>query len=248
MHTDFPVWHVDLGVQRKGTSAHARDPRKATQAPAQAQGDACPTRSGAHLRHGMAVARTSRSRPEDVRRPGRPRPRLRLPGPRVRRTRRAPLRPRPAGRDDRRAHGALVVGQPAHGPDRDGHRRRRAVRAESAGRRRGACAGGTGRDGYAPRPGRGDTHPLVAAGGPVHPGTARRTALRQGLGAQLAPLPRRGRLSGAPAVEATGGQVRWERAPLPGSAAPWLPDVEAVVDALVEASTSAPDGGSRLAY
>ncbi|MGP3951344.1 bifunctional DNA primase/polymerase [Streptomyces sp. 7N604] len=48
---------------------------------------------------------------------------------------------------------------------------------------------------------------------------------------------------------ATGaGLVRWERAPLPGSAAPWLPDVEAVVDALVEASTSAPGGGSRLAY
>ncbi|QGV79691.1 bifunctional DNA primase/polymerase [Streptomyces ficellus] len=44
------------------------------------------------------------------------------------------------------------------------------------------------------------------------------------------------------------GQVRWERAPLAGSAAPWLPDVEAVVDALVEASTSAPDGGSRLRY
>ncbi|MFB6780191.1 bifunctional DNA primase/polymerase [Streptomyces sp. NPDC056352] len=44
------------------------------------------------------------------------------------------------------------------------------------------------------------------------------------------------------------GQVRWERAPLLGSATPWLPDVEAVLDALVEASTSAPDGGSRLAY
>ncbi|WP_189549689.1 bifunctional DNA primase/polymerase [Streptomyces lavendofoliae] len=44
------------------------------------------------------------------------------------------------------------------------------------------------------------------------------------------------------------GQVRWERAPLAGSASPWLPDVEAVVDALVEASTSAPDGGSRLRY
>lgn len=51
-----------------------------------------------------------------------------------------------------------------------------------------------------------------------------------------------------PPSEAAGGQVRWERAPLPGSAAPWLPDVEAVVDALVQASTSAPDGGSRLAY
>ncbi|MEU3603873.1 bifunctional DNA primase/polymerase [Streptomyces sp. NPDC035033] len=44
------------------------------------------------------------------------------------------------------------------------------------------------------------------------------------------------------------GQVRWERAPLAGSARPWLPDVEAVVDALVEASTAAPGGGSRLAY
>ncbi|NEB77754.1 bifunctional DNA primase/polymerase [Streptomyces sp. SID14478] len=37
---------------------------------------------------------------------------------------------------------------------------------------------------------------------------------------------------------ATGaGQVRWERAPLPGSAAPWAPDVEAVVDAVVDALT-----------
>ncbi|MFJ3537395.1 bifunctional DNA primase/polymerase [Streptomyces sp. NPDC090109] len=44
------------------------------------------------------------------------------------------------------------------------------------------------------------------------------------------------------------GQVRWERAPLAGSARPWLPDVEAVVDALVEASTNMPGGGSRLAY
>ncbi|MEV7427105.1 MULTISPECIES: bifunctional DNA primase/polymerase [unclassified Streptomyces] len=51
-----------------------------------------------------------------------------------------------------------------------------------------------------------------------------------------------------PPSEAAGGQVRWERAPLKDSAAPWLPDVEAVVDALVEASTGAPDGGSRLAY
>ncbi|GAA3809411.1 bifunctional DNA primase/polymerase [Streptomyces phyllanthi] len=33
------------------------------------------------------------------------------------------------------------------------------------------------------------------------------------------------------------GQVCWERAPLPGSAAPWVPDVEAVVDAVVEALT-----------
>lgn len=51
-----------------------------------------------------------------------------------------------------------------------------------------------------------------------------------------------------PPSETGTGQVRWERAPLPGSARPWLPDVEAVVDALVAASTSAPDGGSRLAY
>lgn len=51
-----------------------------------------------------------------------------------------------------------------------------------------------------------------------------------------------------PPSETGPGQVRWERAPLAGSVAPWLPDVEAVVDALVEASTSAPDGGSRLAY
>ncbi|MFB7242563.1 DNA primase [Streptomyces populi] len=37
---------------------------------------------------------------------------------------------------------------------------------------------------------------------------------------------------------ATGqGRIRWERAPLPGSAAPWVPDVEAVVDAVVEALT-----------
>lgn len=33
------------------------------------------------------------------------------------------------------------------------------------------------------------------------------------------------------------GEIRWERAPLPGSAAPWVPDVEAVVDAVVEALT-----------
>ncbi|MEU6943925.1 bifunctional DNA primase/polymerase [Streptomyces sp. NPDC046316] len=50
-----------------------------------------------------------------------------------------------------------------------------------------------------------------------------------------------------PSVAGT-GQVRWERAPLEGSSRPWLPDVEAVVDALVEASTGAPGGGSRLAY
>ncbi|CAM5408313.1 bifunctional DNA primase/polymerase [Streptomyces narbonensis] len=51
-----------------------------------------------------------------------------------------------------------------------------------------------------------------------------------------------------PPSVAGSGQVRWERAPLAGSARPWLPDVEALVDALVEASTSAPGGGSRLTY
>jgi hypothetical protein len=60
-----------------------------------------------------------------------------------------------------------------------------------------------------------------------------------------------------PPSETGKGQVRWERAPLPGSAAPWLPGVEAVVDALVEASASsapglhppeAGDGTSRLTY
>ncbi|MEU3252986.1 bifunctional DNA primase/polymerase [Streptomyces sp. NPDC006997] len=33
------------------------------------------------------------------------------------------------------------------------------------------------------------------------------------------------------------GAIRWERAPLPGSASPWVPDVEAVVDAVVDALT-----------
>ncbi|MFG3495977.1 bifunctional DNA primase/polymerase [Streptomyces sp. NPDC047928] len=51
-----------------------------------------------------------------------------------------------------------------------------------------------------------------------------------------------------PPSETGTGRVRWERAPLTGSAKPWLPDVEAVVDALVEASTSTPGGGSRLRY
>ncbi|WP_228976317.1 bifunctional DNA primase/polymerase [Streptomyces sp. DH12] len=50
-----------------------------------------------------------------------------------------------------------------------------------------------------------------------------------------------------PPSETGTGAVRWERPPLAGSA-PWLPDVEAVLDALVEASTGAPDGGSRLRY
>ncbi|MET9441472.1 bifunctional DNA primase/polymerase [Streptomyces sp. NPDC006610] len=40
-----------------------------------------------------------------------------------------------------------------------------------------------------------------------------------------------------PPSETGRGAIRWERAPLPGSASPWLPDVEAVVDAVVEALT-----------
>jgi len=40
-----------------------------------------------------------------------------------------------------------------------------------------------------------------------------------------------------PPSETGRGAVHWERAPLPGSAAPWVPDVEAVVDAVVEALT-----------
>ncbi|MEV8565684.1 bifunctional DNA primase/polymerase [Streptomyces sp. NPDC051322] len=64
-----------------------------------------------------------------------------------------------------------------------------------------------------------------------------------------------------PPSETGSGPVWWERGPGPssrsssaaqgsatGAAAPWLPDVGAVVDALVEASTGAPGGGSRLAY
>ncbi|MFJ3879269.1 bifunctional DNA primase/polymerase [Streptomyces sp. NPDC090077] len=53
-----------------------------------------------------------------------------------------------------------------------------------------------------------------------------------------------------PSTASGGGQVRWEREPDagPGPGGLWLPDVEAVVDALVEASSSTPGGGSRLAY
>ncbi|MFF9192010.1 bifunctional DNA primase/polymerase [Streptomyces rochei] len=40
-----------------------------------------------------------------------------------------------------------------------------------------------------------------------------------------------------PPSETGPGDVRWERAPLPGSSSPWAPDVEAVVDAVVDALT-----------
>ncbi|MFV2120210.1 bifunctional DNA primase/polymerase, partial [Streptomyces sp. Act-28] len=49
-----------------------------------------------------------------------------------------------------------------------------------------------------------------------------------------------------PPSETGTGRVCWERPPGPGAL--WLPDVETVVDALVEASAGAPDGGSRLRY
>ncbi|WKX71651.1 bifunctional DNA primase/polymerase [Streptomyces sp. XD-27] len=51
-----------------------------------------------------------------------------------------------------------------------------------------------------------------------------------------------------PPSETGAGRVRWERAPLRRAPGPWLPHVATVVDALVEASANAPDGGSRLAY
>ncbi|MFE2145871.1 bifunctional DNA primase/polymerase [Streptomyces sp. NPDC059456] len=51
-----------------------------------------------------------------------------------------------------------------------------------------------------------------------------------------------------PSPASAGGQVRWEREPAQTGGGPWLPDVEAVVDALVEASSGASGGGSRLAY
>ncbi|MGW0610298.1 bifunctional DNA primase/polymerase [Streptomyces sp. NPDC002788] len=40
-----------------------------------------------------------------------------------------------------------------------------------------------------------------------------------------------------PPSETGRGEIRWERAPLPGSACPWVPDVEAVVDAVVDVLT-----------
>ncbi|MCX4526769.1 bifunctional DNA primase/polymerase [Streptomyces sp. NBC_01551] len=51
-----------------------------------------------------------------------------------------------------------------------------------------------------------------------------------------------------PSAASGGGQVHWEREPVAGAGGPWLPEVEDVVHALVEASSGAPGGGSRLAY
>ncbi|MEU6862418.1 bifunctional DNA primase/polymerase [Streptomyces sp. NPDC046876] len=50
-----------------------------------------------------------------------------------------------------------------------------------------------------------------------------------------------------PSPASGGGQVRWEREPA-DTGSLWLPEVEAVVHALVEASSGASGGGSRLAY
>jgi hypothetical protein len=47
----------------------------------------------------------------------------------------------------------------------------------------------------------------------------------------------RGGYIALPPSQTGAGPIHWERAPLPGSAAPWVPDVEAVVDAVVEALT-----------
>ncbi|MCH0538850.1 bifunctional DNA primase/polymerase [Streptomyces sp. MUM 203J] len=44
------------------------------------------------------------------------------------------------------------------------------------------------------------------------------------------------------------GWVRWERPPPAKDCAPWLPEVESVVDALVAASAGIPDSGTRLRY
>lgn len=44
-----------------------------------------------------------------------------------------------------------------------------------------------------------------------------------------------------------GGQMRWERPPAGGEAPPWLPTIESVVNTLVAASATEPDG-SRLAF
>ncbi|MBB1255407.1 bifunctional DNA primase/polymerase [Streptomyces sp. OF3] len=47
-----------------------------------------------------------------------------------------------------------------------------------------------------------------------------------------------------------GGRARWERTPVVrrGTSAPWLPRTETLLDALVEATATAPGGGNRLTY
>ncbi|MCK1794720.1 bifunctional DNA primase/polymerase [Streptomyces sp. XM4193] len=53
-----------------------------------------------------------------------------------------------------------------------------------------------------------------------------------------------------PPSSTTGGRVSWERPPLTprGARTPYLPPTAALLDVLVEASATAPEGGSRLTY
>ncbi|GAB3657957.1 bifunctional DNA primase/polymerase [Streptomyces sparsus] len=53
-----------------------------------------------------------------------------------------------------------------------------------------------------------------------------------------------------PPTETSGGLMGWERRPAPAQrgGTPYLPRLEELLDVLVDASTAAPDGGSRLAY
>ena len=127
----------------------------------------------------------------------------------------------------------------------------RALRGEPARRRRSPRAGGA-------RPHRACGSAPSSPRPPAGRCSWRRTPcaelgellLRPGLGAQLAALPRRGRLSGAarrPQTAPAGSAGSGRRCPARAAAlaaARW----RHVVDALVEASTSTPDGGSRLAY
>lgn len=51
-----------------------------------------------------------------------------------------------------------------------------------------------------------------------------------------------------PPSETGAGRVRWERKPVDGGPAEWLPEMRSLLDVLLEASAAAPDSGSRLAY
>ncbi|MEJ8670128.1 bifunctional DNA primase/polymerase [Streptomyces sp. MS1.AVA.1] len=89
--------------------------------------------------------------------------------------------------------------------------------------------------GYAPRPGRRLARPLGDPGEAVLHGAAGRTAVRQGLRPGSLRFHGEGGYIALPPSETGQGPISWQRAPLPGSASPWVPDVEAVVDAVVEA-------------
>ncbi len=168
------------GRTRKGTSAHARDPRKATQTLPPSGRPVRGAHRGPDVRHGMAVARGPRCGPAARHRP---RARMRLPRPRLHGPRCPPLRPGAARRDHRRPHGPLVVDQPARGTGGPRHRRPGALRREPAGGRRRPRAGRLRPGRHPARPGGGHPHPLVAAGGPLLPRGARRTPAQPGLGA-----------------------------------------------------------------